>query len=558
MRRTAIALGWLLCPAALLAAPAPTGRTSAPAPAGQAQVEAAAREYALNLWQVVATVDGGYVRPVNRADLIEAGLVALYEAAQVPVPASLKTAIKKADKDDPPAPVVRPTGGRYGPPFNPNAPLYSLVATTRAGLGNPEALQGRKALLVSCRAMMRTLDPFCAVVTAEEANTLTGFDQTAGLGIDLVERAGAGPLVIKAAVPGGPAQRAGLQAGDRILRIGDTDAATLPTDEALRRLNGGAAVHSGDALMPLPPLPRGGGPADDSGGTTAPVCLTVRSGGAREDRKVTLQPESFQPETVQGVVRTQDNGWDFWLERKKRIAQVRIIFLAKEGLTAAELARVLTRLENDGLAGLILDLRWCPGGYLASATATAELFIKDGKIATTEMRGEERREYTAEGSPFPKFLRFPMVVLVNGETTGGGELIAAALQDHMRAAVAGQRTRGKGTIQQPEYVTLFGEGGRIDGQLQLKLTRGTFRRPNGRGLTRFADSKPSDDWGVRPDPGLEFHVSTDLTRQLKEWWGQQSARPAASSQALPLDDPEQDPQRQAALKALLRIVADKK
>src|SRR5207253_430929 len=94
--------------------------------------------------------------------------------------------------------------------------------------------------------------------------------------------------------------------------------------------------------------------------------------------------------------------------------------------------------------------------------------------------------------------------------------------------------------------------------LEMKLTSGTFLRPSGKNLNRFADSKPSDDWGVRPDPRLEFRTSADLSRQLKQLWQEQALRPGASSRALPLDDPECDPQRQAALKALVRIMAGKK
>src|SRR5439155_15268224 len=129
------------------------------------------------------------------------------------------------------------------------------------------------------------------------------------------------------------------------------------------------------------------------------------------------------------------------------------------------------------------------------------LFLEDGVIARTKDRGEGERVYQAQGDDEHKFLRCPVVVLVNGETTGGGELIAAALQDHKRAAVAGQRTRGKGSIQSPvPRLALLREGGGFDGTLELKLTTGTFVRPNGKGLNRLADSKPSDDRVVRPDP----------------------------------------------------------
>ncbi len=531
MRRTVVALGWLVCPAALLAAPGPAGQAPGAAPVTQAQLQAAAADYARNLTQILDTIERYYVRPVSRADLVEAALIGLYEAAQVPVPGTLRADLKKADR----------------------TALDALMVKARVSVGNPEGVQGRKALIASGRAMMRALDPFCSVVTGEEAATATGFDQNFGLGIDLIDRAGTGPLVIKAVVPGGPAQRAGLQAGDRITRVGDREADDLPTEDALRLLNGGGPTATD--LLP-PALPPGAMPAGGFDATPTPVRLTVRGAGGKAERTLTLVRDRFEAETVQGVTRNQDNTWDYWLDRKKGIAHVRVVALARH--TAGELERVLARLDGgEGLRGLVLDLRWCPGGYLTSATGCASLFLESGVVARTEVRGEGEHVYQAAGNEV-KFLRCPIVVLVNAETSGGGELIAAALQDHKRAVIAGQRTRGKGSIQTPTHVALFADGGRLDGELELKLTNGTFVRPSGKGLSRFANSKASDDWGVRPDDGLEFRVSADLSRQLKEWWYQQSVRPGTSNKALPLDDPEQDPQRQAALKALRRLMAEKK
>ncbi|HEX5270129.1 MAG TPA: PDZ domain-containing protein, partial [Gemmataceae bacterium] len=238
MRRRVIALGWLLCPAGLLAAPAPAGHSPSAAAATQAEIQAAAAEYARNLYQVVETIERSYVREVRRADLSEAALTGLYEAARVPVPATLHSALAKAEK-----------GGAFD----------VAAALLRADLGNPEAIQGRRGLLVSCRAMMRLLDPFCAVVTDKEA-IATGFEQNYGLGIDVVEKAGPGPLLIKAVVPGGPAQRAGLQAGDHILRVDDKETTKYSTRDALIVLNGGAQALD-DLPPPIPPPPGGVEPA---------------------------------------------------------------------------------------------------------------------------------------------------------------------------------------------------------------------------------------------------------------------------------------------------------
>src|SRR5262249_43823320 len=128
------------------------------------------------------------------------------------------------------------------------------------------------------------------------------------------------------------------------------------------------------------------------------------------------------------------------------------------------------------------------------------------------------------------------------ETSGGAELIAAALQDHGRASVAGRRTRGKASIQN----TLVIPGT----DANLKLTTGSFLRPSRQNLHRFPESKPSDPWGVRPDAELECRVRPGLGRRLKGGWLLQSLGPGEDKEILPLDDPANDPTRQAALQAL--------
>src|SRR5947208_12826424 len=113
----------------------------------------------------------------------------------------------------------------------------------------------------------------------------------------------------------------------------------------------------------------------------------------------------------------------------------------------------------------------------------------DLPIATQRPRGQAPQPvdlYAAEVTATD----LPMVVLVNGETSGGGELIAAALQDHDRAVVAGQRTVGKGSYQ----ISLARDYG-----FPFKLTKGTFVRPSGKNFQRYPDSQPDDYWGVRPD-----------------------------------------------------------
>ena len=104
--------------------------------------------------------------------------------------------------------------------------------------------------------------------------------------------------------------------------------------------------------------------------------------------------------------------------------------------------------------------------------------LRRSGLSPRRARNSSDKEYTSEGE---RFLGFPIVVLVNGDTSGGAELIAAALQDHHRATVVGQRTRGKASIQ-----TLIPLPAPDTG---LKLTSAMFIRPNGKSLHRFPESK---------------------------------------------------------------------
>jgi carboxyl-terminal processing protease len=199
--------------------------------------------------------------------------------------------------------------------------------------------------------------------------------------------------------------------------------------------------------------------------------------------------------------------------------------------------------------GIIFDLRWCPGGYLDPALNCARLFLGEATIATIKSRNAQPdvKQSTGEGA----FQGLPMVVLINEQTSGGAELIACALQDHKRALMVGERSRGKASVQSqiPSFEFPDAPAG-----LNLKLTTGIFYRPSGKNLNRFKNSKPTDDWGVLPDQA--FPVSRAMSEQLKHWWELQALRPGPSAERLPLDNLDADPQLKAALSALRKIVKD--
>jgi carboxyl-terminal processing protease len=511
---------WLLGVAAAAAAPVPR-QTPPAAPRKAAALEGEARAFAHNLLQAVFQVSNTYARPVAPADLVYAALAGLYEAARLSVPRDLHERIGKA-AGGPQVMLPLELAPNAEMPARQEPALAPLIRKAYVEAAGAESLQGRSALLVALRAMTASLDPHTVVGPAEELRRTTSLNQAfIGFGVEIEDGPAVGQVLLRAVQPGGPAQRAGLRPGDEITRLDGRPVAELGSGMVAARLQ---MVPAEDLESPPPALD---------------VKLTLWRPGVRGERVVALAAERFQPETVLGVCRRADNSWDYWLDRRRGLAQVRVGPLATG--TAAQLQAVLSGLRDEGLRGLVLDLRWCPGGLIKEATECAELFLGEAVIARTKERSQER-VFRSTGEP--KFQDVPVVVLINGATSGGGELIAAALQDHgrPRVCVAGQRSLGKGSIQTSVFLS--------GANLGLKVTSGTFLRPSGKNLHRFADSKPQDDWGVRPDAGLEFPMSPALERQLRQWWLWQTLRPGAAREALPLDDPEADPQRQAAAQAL--------
>ena len=112
-----------------------------------------------------------------------------------------------------------------------------------------------------------------------------------------------------------------------------------------------------------------------------------------------------------------------------------------------------------------------------------------------------------------------MVVLVDRYSASASEIVAACLQDHQRAAIAGQRTWGKGTVQNVIQLE--------HGTSALKLTTASYWRPNGQNIHRGKDAREEDDWGVRPSPGLEVVLTDEQYRALYE---QRSARDVLSEE----------------------------
>jgi carboxyl-terminal processing protease len=281
--------------------------------------------------------------------------------------------------------------------------------------------------------------------------------------------------------PGSPAAREDLRAGDRISRVDER-----PTD----------SMTMGDVLKLMRGVPGTG------------VRLMIERGD-EDPRNVELVREIINIESVLGDRRGADGGWRFLLDSDPRIAHVRIASFGER--TAGELQRVLAHVMARGAKAVALDLRDDAGGSLDAAVAVCEMFLPAGrKIVETRGRdGTVQKSYATSADG--QYLDVPLVVLVNQDSASASEIVAACLQDHHRAAVAGQRSYGKGTVQQLIPMQ--------NGKSNLKLTWASFWRPSNAKIDRSAGEAESAVWGVIPDKGLERRLNDEQSARFREYRG---------------------------------------
>jgi carboxyl-terminal processing protease len=160
---------------------------------------------------------------------------------------------------------------------------------------------------------------------------------------------------------------------------------------------------------------------------------------------------------------------------------------------------------------------------LTVATEIADLFLEEGKIVSTKGRNtEERTVYARKPGTFSGF---PMAVLVNRYSASASEIVSAALQDHKRAVVIGERTWGKGSVQ--NVIDLE------HGKSALKLTTASYHRPSGKNIHRFPDAKETDEWGVMPDDGFAVQFSNEEMAKYLEY---RHKRDVVTKEAQPKSD----------------------
>jgi carboxyl-terminal processing protease len=370
--------------------------------------------------------------------------------------------------------------------------------------------------------MLDQLDPFSVYIPESRQEDFDRMLEGSfkGVGIELDQKEN-GPIEVVTPIDGSPAFKAGIEAGDIILKVNNESVDSLRIPELIKKISG--------------PL-------------QTKVSLTVRHVTGEEVTLSMTREEIIVP-TIKGYERRQDTTWDYYVCDDPKIAYVRLTQFTPE--CYQDLRKVLEFLIRDGMKGLILDLRFNPGGRLDQAEQILNMLLPPGKTIVVT-RGRARPEQRSESDGQNTLPNFPMIVLVNEHSASASEIVSGSLMDNKRAVVVGERTYGKGSVQ--EVIPLDEKGG------ELKLTVAYYYLPSGRLVHRRKDAT---DWGVQPqiyvpmDAANEKKVIEERTdqerfkRPIAKSVTQPSTQQATSQ---PIAQPMDDIQLQAAINTMLGVI----
>ena len=296
-----------------------------------------------------------------------------------------------------------------------------------------EPVEDKDLLESAIRGMLAGLDPHSAYLDQEEFKELQvgTSGEFGGLGIEVGMEDGFVKVI--APIDDTPAQRAGVEAGDLVIRLDDTPVKGLTLSDAVKIMRGK--------------------PGTD-------ITLTIVREGEEKPLKITIKRAVIKVKSVKS--RMLEDGFGY-----VRVSQF-------QSNTAENMVTAIEKLEKEGgpLKGMVLDLRNNPGGVLNGAVAVSDAFLEKGLIVYTEGRvADSRLRFNA--TPDDVLHGVPLVVLVNQGSASASEIVAGALQDHRRAIIVGSQTFGKGSVQ-----TIVP----LDNKTAVKLTTARYYTPSGRSI----------------------------------------------------------------------------
>ncbi|MDI9372774.1 MAG: S41 family peptidase [Verrucomicrobiota bacterium] len=323
----------------------------------------------------------------------------------------------------------------------PSLELFSYaLEKVRKDYVDGQNLTYRQLVYASLKGMLSTLDPHSEFMEPAKYKELQSDTQGefGGLGIVIAMRDGF--ITVIAPMEDSPGFRAGILSGDRIIKIGERSTEKMSLQEAVTNLRGEA-------------------------GTEVKISVLRPSSGKIKD--YTLTRAVIKVDMVKDI-----NGKKEFLLDDNKIGYIRLVQFGEK--TGAELEGAIKKLKAQGLQGLVLDLRWNPGGLLEQAVDVCERFLPRGNlVVTTEGRNPTQNSVRKARGRGDELSGLPMVVLVNLGSASASEIVAGCLQDSKRAIILGEKTFGKGSVQ-----SIIPLAAMSDGVPALRLTTAKYYTPS--------------------------------------------------------------------------------
>lgn len=359
------------------------------------------------------------------------------------------------------------------------------------------------------------LDPFSEFIPPQRYQEFNSMieQKFGGIGVQIEGPPSVPRLTVVAPIPKTPAFKSGMQAGDVILEIDKKPTMGLSAQEATKLMRG----RVGETVE-----------------------LLVQRMDSSERVYLNIQRADIEVDSVYGDRIRADATWEYFLEEDPRVAYIRIVLFGER--TQAEFSAALKEIAGSA-QGLVIDLRFNPGGILPAAVELCDMLVDSGVIVRTQGRREIfNSDYQA--TPGVELdISIPIIVLINQESASASEIMAGCLQDLGRAKIAGSRSYGKGTVQQVFEIE--------SDRTALKFTTARFLRPSFKNIHRTEKMTDQDEWGIHPAPELALQL--DDVQQIylnRRWYLRGDPRLMARIDRAPEPEFAADPQLKMAVEYL--------
>ena len=318
-----------------------------------------------------------------------------------------------------------------------------------------------KVLDAAINGMLQSLDPYSSYMSPENFRNMNAETkgEFGGLGIEITMQAGLVKVI--SPIEGTPADKAGIKAGDFIIRINDTQVKGLNLFEAVSMMRGKVGTK---------------------------INLVIRRENVDDELKFTLTRAIIKIREVSAEVKLNSIGY--------------IRLRAFNQKSHNQLKEKIKSFKSKRLNGYILDLRNNPGGLLSQAIKISDMFLDSGEIVST--RGRDKTDIKIFNAKKGDMIDgLPLIVLINKGSASASEIVSGALKDHKRAIILGETSFGKGSVQ--SIIPLANRGA-------LRLTTAKYYLPSGSSISEVG---VSPDITVKEKDKKEFRINTDTDNQLK-------------------------------------------